>query len=306
MEEGKQLRERQLGMERRFLAKHVLGTMPVNYEKAHWPKQEYWGIKAENLSGYLPVVSSIILSNNPAVEYADFESELISGVKKLDELAKRTERRLKPISEFHSLSASTIVMFYFDTLSTIKMPFDEQVRSFNLHAKLMAKWLSQKDDLRGEIHTHYSSTVHVDAPLVLSLTDQFGHLIGTIGGLAYYAGGKPTIGITNIQGSTIAKKHELEKDARYEDRRRAQKDKYEKINNRLGENWRVFALRKALGHIGTGKFEIVGHPPKRQYYLGPTLTGSQYNRVKRQYDQTYRKTGFVPLSGGFWRYVGKQ
>ncbi|MFH0971761.1 MAG: hypothetical protein V1835_04305 [Candidatus Micrarchaeota archaeon] len=290
----------------RFTRTHAPGITPGDLEKEFGPEEMYLGMKAQNLNGYLSVMSEIILRGEPKINYVDFEARLLAGVKKMDELAKRTETRLKRMDSWHAGMAPSIVTYYFYSLRVKPMPFDQQVRSFNLHAKLLTGWLRKKPDLTGEYHTHYSTTDHVDAPLVLRLTDISGKLVGTIGGLAYYDGKTPTIGITNIQGSGILPKHELESEEQYKMRQKAQEKRYKKINGELKENWRLLAMRKAIGHIPTDKFEIIGHPPTRHPRLGQKLTDSEYGRIKRQYDQTYRNTGFDPLPDGSWKYAGKK
>ncbi|MEK6954125.1 MAG: hypothetical protein AABX01_03900 [Candidatus Micrarchaeota archaeon] len=268
------------------------------------PEEEYFGVKALNVSMYLPVAADAIFSEDPTISYPNFEQKMIAATKKMDSLASYYQNQLSQVSRWEGQIAPSVVTSYFGTIRHMNLPFEAQVKSFRLHAKMASRWLSMETINKRHLNFHPGTISHPETPLVLAITNRFGQTVGTIGGLAYYRNGRPAIGITNIQGKGAQSQFINEPVDHWKKRKAQSKAEYDKLKENLGESWRFAGMKMLLDLLNPSKFAITGHPPSRFSLIGPTQTDEQFRRTQRQYAQTYRKLGFIQQKDGIWLHPG--
>jgi hypothetical protein len=251
-----------------------------------------------------------IFAYNPAISFPEFEHEMLYRAGKANELLIKHQEKLGKIVAEHpdqywanrwtlpddlvgraSQSGANLLFSYFSAMGDAEIPFNEQLRSFRLFCSFAPKWAGAKPVVKGDFVITKTFLLHNEAPLCLAVRTKDGLPVASVGGFIAFRSGRPEIHITNIQGAGIPAYN------------REKSEIHRKLNEALGENWRVFFARQVAEYAGRKEKGVVGSLPPR-FYIGPAgkpaASDNEFLRQVKQYQQTYRKAGLQEQPDGKW------
>lgn len=198
-------------------------------------------------------------------------------------------REMAAISNYLSSKRERATIDFVDSFfsQAPSMPFEKKVKDCWLNARFSIKWEKNRQEIIGEFVVKPALLSHFETPLLLEILNLNGERVATLGFLLYHKKGKLTVRITNIQGVK----------GRVED--------IEKLNKAIGENWRVFFLKRFLEKAQVKKIVVEGKLPGLYGHIFPGAAPKEHKRQIRQYTQTYKKAGMKPI-GKIWKFTPKR
>jgi hypothetical protein len=300
------LEERQIDVFEAFLNRHMNDQVPFGGTFFEDRNMKYVGLPYLEALDIARGISALILFERPRIDYADFEKAMLERIPlvwKLNQpFAKSLHESLAQRSAYANCNfgylASAFTQTYFEGLSQMRLPFDEALKSYRLCMKVVPLWLRQKPSRMGEYEFSYDLLYHTETPLIMIVRNAKGRAVATVGGYIYIQEGKPSICVTNIQGTKLRVRPN---DPDFLKKRKEHAANYANLNENLGENWRVFFAKQVVNLARRKGFGVVGVVPKRFALFDYLSTDKGYKRQVRQSNQTYRKAGLVPHSSSRWR-----
>lgn len=241
---------------------------------------------------------------NTIKHYDELEREMFRRAKKVFSLNERAKQVFSKIYGAKTDAGFTLLMRQFKEMGKLGIPFRTQVRSVENFLKIAPIWAKTKPRLIKNFRIEHDFSPHSDAVLSLNIRSKENHLLATIGGFLEYGTGKPKLHITNVQGVKLSQRNLT--DEEFKKRKEEHIDSYKKLNEALGENWRVFFTKEIKTLLNKKNIHVIGHLPQRFHMLGPTVSDSEYKRQTRQAKQTFRKSGFKEQPDKTWIAKAKQ
>ncbi len=278
--------QRKIGQ--RFFDKHLRGQ-PLTGEM-----REQLGLEGEfneidfpTAVEHAQTMAQVIFGRKPRISYEQFERRMLHGITKLDDAYGWLVDHLNKnhIHTYGQSNSLALTHKYFIMTTGLGMRFRDQLASFKAHWRASAKLLKTPPSTTNEYRLVPEISNHPETHISLSLYDPEHNSLGEVGGIIHLQDGKPLLRVTNVQGLNL-KKHRRRVSATFRG-----KDPFKTANKALGQNWRVLtaaALRRLVAEHG---IRIVGDMPVRFANVAGKLDEKGYQRVVRQYKQTYRKAG---------------
>lgn len=189
------------------------------------------------------------------------------------------------------------VKSYFWSLENSSLKFDKQLNSYRLASRFLREWVTYPTIDYPWGHVRYSLCSHPESPFSIELFSKDGTRLGTIGGTVFINPQKKVVvQLTNIQGKSLKAK-ELEHLIGNERQEALQlhAEKYAELNRAIGENWRVFFVKKVIELAKRKGYRVEGIVSE---FIEPMI--SSRKRLERQYKQTYQKAGLKSTKKGVW------
>ncbi len=311
-----------------IIASKVIGKHLPNQDIAdlhRTKRKKHFGVNIFTANILAQSAARSIFGETPNISQARFEKKLIPRVKLIRRQSKKFAERAfdskafverineknKYFSNWRTESKKFMEMFvdkytcrYFRNIGKTKLPIGRQVKSFDYHTNAFLEMMDKKPVQKGEFSLTHEFPLHDETNLALVIRDNNGEIQGTLGGFYYLHKKNPVFRLTNIQGETT-------KQIGFQFREEKEKNinehlsKYRKLNQALGENWRLFLVNQLIKHANEKRMMVVGELPEKYSEIVTLATESEHKRQIRQYKQTYRKTGFVEQKNWTWHYTPK-
>lgn len=239
--------------------------------------KKYPAYRSEILLGFL---AAAILHDQPDLSFDSFDTRLLDTRQRVMQMVRTTQDTIPGKRWFEvryqiPRVAEAILSRYHRKNDSLETKLD----AIQLTIQMVPKWLS----MRAITMKPYSFTPAIfpnqHGEAVLGMEIRLNKMVlATMGGYFFFRNKKPTFLNINVQG---VPKERVE---------------LEKLNQALGTNWRSFYVKKLSEILEQQGYRVAGG----HHYL---LYGEQLQRSGkrpsyfRQYDQTYRKSGFKPLLG---------
>lgn len=193
----------------------------------------------------------------------------VFGSKDLDTLLSK---------EFETQEGRLIAYLFVSRVLPDLMPLSLKLRIAKYNLKYRAIMNALKIDVANfRIVSAKQSDKHFEAPFQLDIITKTGKIIASV---HYYLvppiepTARPELHINLIQGKKDATKE------------------LEELTTALGENWRIYFVKKILELAQTHNLKPIGELPRRNWiFSDASISLTEYHRVLRQYIRTYLKAG---------------
>ena len=122
-----------------------------------------------------------------------------------------------------------------------------------------------------------TNKIHPGNPIQLEIQDTQNNRIATFGFYVQSEGGEAKLVVNHVQGV------------------RGKQEELGTLSRQVGENWRVWLVKRIKRVAATSKVRIAGSLPPLFFLIGAGASPQAYKRYVRQYKQTFRKAGITDI-----------